>query len=314
LTGVEARPDLLTVGRVTDVTTWPVGDRVHVVRDRREVFVLGERAGRVWRSLVPGRPLPAVLDAARSAAAAQGPPGGAFLARFLRFGLVRLVAADGSPVTATLPLGAPPGPVTPPPGTARPVMTVHGAVASGDDAIDLVPMPADRFSAAALTLVWSNVLVENVREDLTGAVHHRQWRVAELAARRIVQVTLRGLLSAHGVHPLPPDPDLVRRLDLLPVPTGEVRRLAEELETAAITTPEQAATVQTGLYAFVAAVRAMIGAGAFPSSFSSPEAWRATLDLGYDWLRLGAYLDAALPIDEARDLLSSGGAQPHPRR
>ena len=51
--------------------------------------------------------------------------------------------------------------------------------------------------------------------------------------------------------------------------------------------------------------------GEFPSSFQAASGWRATLDIGYEWLRLGAYLDSALPVDEARDLLTSGGAQPH---
>ena len=51
----------------------------------------------------------------------------------------------------------------------------------------------------------------------------------------------------------------------------------------------------------------------FPSSFASREQWQATLRHGYQWLRMAGYLDAYLELDEARDLLSSGGAQPSAR-
>ena len=51
----------------------------------------------------------------------------------------------------------------------------------------------------------------------------------------------------------------------------------------------------------------------FPASFDSREQWRETLDLAYQWLRLAGYLDADLPLDEARDLLTAGGNQPHVR-
>jgi len=68
------------------------------------------------------------------------------------------------------------------------------------------------------------------------------------------------------------------------------------------------------LDALVAAVRSASGSPAFPASFDTARAWDDTLAIGYDWLRLGAYLDADLPIDEARDLLASGGAQPRPTR
>ncbi|MBO0856163.1 MAG: hypothetical protein J2P18_20630, partial [Nocardia sp.] len=51
----------------------------------------------------------------------------------------------------------------------------------------------------------------------------------------------------------------------------------------------------------------------FPASFDSHEQWRRTLEISYDWVRLAAYLNAELPIDEVQDLLASGGGQPHQR-
>ncbi|MFF4398809.1 hypothetical protein [Streptomyces sp. NPDC001480] len=308
LTGVPRRAERLTVERVAGVTTWQTGDRVHVIRGRREVFALGEDAGAVWRSLVLGRPLPRVLAAAAATGVADpGPP----LATFLRYGLVRLVWKGGGTVTPSLPLAAPPGPVTPPPSTAQPLLSVRGAAVGGPGAVDLMPLPADRFAAAAMALVWSNVVVENAVEDLTGALRRGQWRVAELTARRAVHAALRGLFSAHGVHPLPPDPDLVRRLDLLPPATGPIGARAGELLRRTVDSTQHGDTLLADLRAYIGQVRDTVGAGSFPLSFDSADTWRATLQVGHDWLRIGAHLDAQLPIEEARDLLAGNGAQPH---
>ena len=51
----------------------------------------------------------------------------------------------------------------------------------------------------------------------------------------------------------------------------------------------------------------------FASSFASREQWQETLRYGYQSLRMAGYLDAYLELDEARDLLSSGGTQPAAR-
>lgn len=311
LTGVPRRPDPLTVERVRGVTTWQTGDRVHVVRGRREVFALGDDAGAVWRSLVLGRPLPRVLAAARTTGVADPGP---LLAAFLRYGLVRLAWKGGGTVTPALPLAAPSGPVTPPPSTAQPLLSVRGAAVGGPRAVDLLPLPADRFAAAAMGLVWSNVVVENAVEDLTGALRRGQWRVAELTARRAVHAALRGLFSAHGVHPLPADSDLVRRLDLLPPATRPTTARARELLRRTVGSAREGDALLADLRSCVLLVRGAAGADSFPLSFESADTWRATLQLGYDWLRLGSHLDAELPIEEARDLLASNGAQPHQTR
>ncbi|MFG3013583.1 hypothetical protein ACGFZB_24605 [Streptomyces cinerochromogenes] len=309
LTGVPRQPERITVRRVHGVTTWQTGDRVHVLRGRREVFALGDAAGAVWRSLVLGRPLPQVL--ATAAGSGVGDPG-PLLATFLRYGLIRLSWKGGGTIAPSLPLAAPPGPVTPPPSTARPLLSLRGGAVGGPRAVDLMPLPADRFAAAAMALVWSNVVVENAVEDLTGALQRGQWRVAELTARRAVHAALRGLFSAHGVNPLPADADLVRRLDLLPSSDGgPIGARAGELLRRAVDTPDQGDTLLTDLRSFIALVRGAVGADSFPLSFESADTWRATLELGYDWLRIGAHLDAELPIEEARDLLACNGTQPH---
>lgn len=306
--GVQPSPERLILQRQAKVTTWQAAERVHVIRGRRDVFVLGDRAGQVWRSLVLGRPLPQVLANAEATGVAGAGP---LLARFLRLGLVRLAWKGGGTVAPALPLASPPGPITPPPSTVQPLLSVRGAAVSGPDAVDLVPLPADRFAAATLALVWSNIVVENAREDLGGALQRGQWRVAEVSARRAVQSVLRGLFCAYGVNPLPSDSDLVRRLSLLPPGTRPIRTLADTLTRVTIDSPERAQAVLRELEDFIDLVRQAAGADAFPSSFDSADAWRATLELGYDWVRVGAYLGAELPLEEARDLVTSSGAQPH---
>ncbi|MFF4536874.1 hypothetical protein [Streptomyces aureus] len=311
LTDLPRRPERLTVARVAGVTTWQTGERVHVIRGRRDVFALGADAGSVWRSLVLGRPLPRVL--ADSAVTGVTDPG-RIVAAFLRHGLVRLAWKGGGTVTPALPLAAPPGPVTPPPSTLQPLLSVGGAAVTGSRAVDLMPLPADRFGAAAMALVWSNVVVENAVEDLTGALRRGQHRVAELTARRAVHAALRGLFSAHGVNPLPADTDLVRRMDLLPGATGPIGVRARELLARGVRSAEDGDALRAELRRFIALVRGAVGADSFPLSFDSAYAWRATLQLGHDWLRMGAHLGAELPIEEARDLLAGNGAQPHPAR
>lgn len=308
LTGVSARPERLTVERVAKVTTWQTDARVHVVRGRREVFALGDRAGAVWRSLVLGRPLPQVLAAASDTGVAEP---GRLLATFVRYGLIRLAWKGGGTVTPALPLAAPPGPVTPPPSTAQPLLSVRGAAVSGPEAVDLVPLPAERFAAATMALVWANIVTENAVEDLTGALQRGQWRVAELTSRRAVHAALRGLFSAYGVNPLPADTDLVRRIDLLPPATLAIRTRAEELLRRTVVSVEQGDDLLADLRDYIAQVRGTAGADAFPLSFDSADTWRATLELSYDWVRIGAHLDAELPLEEARDLVASNGAQPH---
>ncbi|MDI5968843.1 hypothetical protein POF50_005705 [Streptomyces sp. SL13] len=310
VTGAEPEAGRITVARAGAVTTWQTGERVHVVRGQQDVFVLGDRAARAWRSLVFGRTLEQTLATAQVAGVPQAGP---LIAQFLRFGLVRAAWKGEGTIVPRMPLAAPSGDVTPPPSTARPVVGIGGAAAGGAEAVDLVPVPARRFSAAAMTLVWSNVLVENAREDLVGALDRGQWSVAQLSARRMLRFSLRGVLSAYAVNPLPPDSEVVRRLSLLPAAADldEIRASAPSLETLTVACDTEGAAALAALDDFVALVRRATGAHSFPSSFGSSDGWRQTLEIGYDWLRLGAHLNADLPIDEASDLLSSGGAQPH---
>jgi hypothetical protein len=126
-----------------------------------------------------------------------------------------------------------------------------------------------------------------------------------------VHAALRGLASAHGVNPLPADSDLVRRTDLLPATTRSIGVRAGELLRLGVHSAKEGDALLTELRLFIVLVRGAMGADSFPFSFDSADTWRATLQLGHDWLRIGAHLGAELPIEEARDLLTGNGAQPH---
>ncbi|MEV0355067.1 DUF6001 family protein [Nocardia sp. NPDC050697] len=304
-------PAQVVLTRVDTVTTWPIDGRIHVVRGRSDVLVLSDRAARAWRGVVFGRSVAEVL--------ARGPePLHAELAEFVRLGLVGLRWGRGAAIRPAVAMVKPLGPSTLAPCPVSPVLGIGGGTRAEGQPVTLSPLPATRFTECASALVWSNVIVENAREDLVGALGQGQPRVAEAAADRLLKGAVRLLLCTLGISPLPPDVAPVATLErLVPAALPGRDRLLARVDAAArvgFAGPD-AAPPNAGLAVLddlVDTVRA--GADlAFPASFDSHEQWRATLRITYDWLRLAAYLDTELPIDEVQDLLASGGAQPHQR-
>ncbi|MFC3962359.1 AMP-binding protein [Nocardia jiangsuensis] len=305
--GVPDDPAQLRFTRRPGVTTWQIGDRVHVLRGE-DVFVLADGAARAWRSVVFRRPVDAVLE--------RGGAIGAELAEFVRLGFVGVEWRGAGVLTPALAMCDPVRPYTPVPHGAAPALGVRGAAGSGA-AVTLSPLPARRFTECALRLVWSNIVLENAREDLAGAVKDGQWAVADIAAHRMLAMAVRVLLSAFGVHPLPADVAAAATLErLLPAAAEHRAELlvtlgaAQGARFAAAGDPSSALAL---LDDFVSLVRRVAGGSDFPASFDSREQWRRTLAIGYDWLRIAGYLNTDLPLDEARDLLASGGQQPHLR-
>jgi hypothetical protein len=174
-------------------------------------------------------------------------------------------------------------------------------------------MPAKRFATAAMAHIWSNIMIENAREDLEGALAGQQWQVAEISVRRALVHACRALLSSYGVSPPPPDSAIVGRLRHIPQIPAQLADLADEISagTSRIDSRQAATAVADSLSAFVRKSREVSSATSFPSSFESEDQWHRTLAIGYDWIRIGAYLDSEFPIEEARDLFTTGGAQPH---
>ncbi|WP_328602280.1 AMP-binding protein [Nocardia terrae] len=315
--GIADDAHALIFTRRPQVTTWPLAGRLHVLRSDGEVFVLSEAGARAWRSVV-------FRQSVRDVMARSGHEIGAELAEFVRLGFVGLQWRGGEVLEPALAMCKPVQPFTPVPAVALPALGLTGA-ARGEGIVTLSPMPAQRFIGCGLNLVWSNVVLENAREDLVGAVKDGQGEVADIAAHRLIAMSVRVLLSAYGIDPLPADVDPVGTVArLVPAHAPDRTVLLSALESAVQVRFSR--TLRNGgdalddlacVDGFVATVRRLSAdAGAareFPASFDSREQWQRTLTLGYDWLRLAGYLDADLPLDEARDLLASGGQQPHLR-
>ncbi|MFI6368257.1 AMP-binding protein [Nocardia sp. NPDC050630] len=310
-------PHQILFARRPAVTTWTIGGRIHVIRDDRDVFALSDSAARAWRSVVFRHSLRDVLGRAEHDIAED-------LLEFLGLGLVGLQWRGGELIEPALAMCKAVEPYTPVPCAAAPALGLTGA--ARDDVIaTLSPLPAIRFTECALNLVWSNVVLENAREDLAGAVKNSQGAVADIAAHRLIAMSVRVLLSAFGIHPLPADVAPAQTLRRM-LPSHATRRaeLLTQLESARrvrfseiIGTGGDTLAGLAELDDFVTRVR-WVAAGAetttgFPASFDSREQWRRTLAIGYDWLRIAGYLNTDLPLDEARDLLTSGGQQPHLR-
>ncbi|ADG97802.1 AMP-dependent synthetase and ligase [Segniliparus rotundus DSM 44985] len=303
VTDVANDSSLVRLARVPGVTTWPIGGVVHVLRGD-DVFVLSDEAALAWRAVVFGRP---VSETAGSSGR---------LAEFVRLGLVGLRWRTGEPVRPAIAMCEQARPYTCPPSTGFPLVGMAGAPQG--PGISLSPLPARRFVESGMNLIWSNVVVENAREDLAGAVKSGQWRVADLAKSRLVGVLVRVIASACGASPLPADVAALSTASrLLPESLPGRGELLGVMEEAVSTTfsgsdaiMEEAASKIALLDDLVRRVRAFSGCE-FPASFHSREQWGQTLESGYNWLRMGSYLNADLPLDEARDLLESGGRQPH---
>ncbi|WP_069167595.1 AMP-binding protein [Nocardia altamirensis] len=314
VTDVADDPDQILFARVPGVTTWTIGDRLHVIRGDSDVFALSDRAAAAWRSVVFRHSLAAVLARAPEDRTAE-------LAEFIRLGFVGLQWRRGEVLTPALAMCKTAKPYTPVPSARVPALGVHGAVR--DDGIaTLSPLPARRFTECALALVWSNIVLENAREDLAGALKNGQGAVADIAAHRMIAMAVRVLLSAYGVHPLPADVApvaTVRRVLPAGAPGPDVLAQLESAGRVRFSELIKGGDVFTGLAvldSLVTTVRSVAADSAdtgFPASFDSREQWRRTLAIGYDWLRIAGYLDTDLPLDEARDLLASGGQQPHLR-
>lgn len=289
-------PRNVTLKKVPGVTTWPIRATTHVVRGRTDLFVLGPECAESWRQVVFGQTL------------AETRAAGAHLRLFARYGLITLAWKGVGTITPVAAMCDPARPLTPPPSGRRPVLTINGAPADGE--IVRSPLPATAFAEAASALILANMVLENAREDFDGAVKDGQWQVSALCGRRIATMAVRILASAWGVTPLPGDQVLLHDLDTLipehPALAGQARRLSG----LTIGDHDDALRAQSDLDGFVAEVRAVTGGELFPSSFAARAQWQQTLKYGYQWLRMGGYLDAYVELDEARDLLSSGGAQP----
>jgi hypothetical protein len=236
----------------------------------------------------------------------------ALLAGFSRAGLVSLHWKGGGEIRARQR-------TTSAPVSHSPLISIDGARLSADReaSVQLLPMPAERFAEAGLEMTWANIGLENAREDALGAFKRGQWRVLEYALQRMVQTACMVTLGAHGVTPQPPleeaTLDAIRLLRLDDALVHDIR----ELERCSIASEEQARDRLELAEEVARRLRSRGGEPQFPASFDTASGWRGTIHAAYDWVNLGAHLDARFPqtahgghgsAEEARDLLASSSA------
>jgi hypothetical protein len=313
--GCEYEPHLVVLQLSRNVTSWQIADRLYVVKDRGEVFALETQAAATWRSLAFGIPIADVLQ--RNHAAPDQARN--FIAQFHRFGLLKLHWHQDDEISAR-------GTVSAAPTFGLPLLTPAGTLGTDGIGLELLPLTATRFAAAGMALVWANVEVENSREDADGALANGQWAVLEAATRRMVRKAAVVILSSYGIVSLgssgsetggsvggsswqrrEADEEACSRLAAIPdLPESIAAALIGLEAVTGIRDEADARRLLGEVDNAIAQVRALIGASAFPSSFRSASGWRKTVELGYDWIRLGAHLDSTFPVDEAREVLAGG--------
>lgn len=299
LTGAAAPRDAdgYVAVRRSGVTTWPIGGRAHVIAGSGEVFALGDRAGEVWRSVVFGRSLSEVIG--RS----QVDPGAASDTLALLHGLrlFDIAPRGGAPITDR---GATMIPVV---AERRWMSPLGAAFEPGEEhAVKRMPTDAEHFAAAGMALVWANVFAENAREDALGAIAARQWGLFEVSVYRVLRDACRVHAGLVGAFPLPSKEEAYSHLRWLgEVPDDLLAELTEVERAAHFVDETTAREVLDRADRCVLRLREGSAAALLPRSFTSARGWRETIEVGYDWVRLGAYVDADFPIEEARDLLGS---------
>lgn len=129
-----------------------------------------------------------------------------------------------------------------------------------------------------------------------------------MAIRRMLREASLIVNCAYAVHPTPQLGETSRRLSDVPGLPSAVTAMVLDLEhTVRVVDREGAERDAADL---VVNLRRHAGSEAFPTSFESTRGLRETLEVGYDWIRISAHLDASFPNDQARDLISTGDHQP----
>ena len=134
-----------------------------------------------------------------------------------------------------------------------------------------------------------------------------------MCGRRIVTMAVRILASAWGVTPLPGDPVLVEGLGTLIPEHPDLAATARRLVRLCVHDHDEALDARAEIDQFVSDVQAATGGDMFPLVVRL-----ARTVAGDPQVRVPVAADGRIPrayleLDEARDLLSSGGAQPSAR-
>jgi hypothetical protein len=290
-------PRRLLLRRHRNVTTWPIGSRLHVVCDRADVFPLGVRAADLWRRLRFDQPLPEVLTGLPG----DDPDASSLIIKLEALGLLSFGWKGRGAIASG-------GVTTLPAESGVPLVSINGAVLppGPEPPLWLVPLPARRFAAAGGWLAYANMGIENAREDALGSLGASQWRAFERSIQGIVRYASLAVLAAEGMHPVPlleEAPTWIHELRRVP---ASIHEAVEELDALLrVDDKQEAEEALSRADSLIREIRDATGTSLYPSSFSSSREWKRTVELGYDWARFGAYVDAAFPLEQVRDLLSS---------
>jgi hypothetical protein len=291
----------LRLKRRRNVLSWPIAGNVYAIRQPQAIYSLSPQATAVWRSLVFDVPLP---EALAEADCADPELARRILGELHRHGLLAL---GGAGLRKTWTRSDEP----PAPQIDGPLLNLYGfAAPEHREHVQLLPLPAERFVAAGVSFTWANLMLENAREDAVGAYEAQQWKVLEAAFRQMATRGCVMLLCAYGVAPQPPLEEAVVRISELP---GIDRWLVDEaraLQSLDIRGPADVPAANARIEAFVERLRSFLRGGMFPTAFESSEAWRGVLEIGYDWVRFGAFLGVPFPSQVVpEDFLASRGGR-----
>ncbi|WP_315724859.1 MULTISPECIES: nucleotidyltransferase domain-containing protein [unclassified Bradyrhizobium] len=286
----------LVLEKAAHVTTWQLGERVHLLRNKTELFALSAQAADTWRSLRFGGSLLELIDGGE-----RRSEQGSVISQFHGLGLVEIAWRGAGVIRRRKTTNLPPY-------IQWPVLSPDGLIV-GDDAPSIVlsALPPSRFAAAGMALLYVNMVIENAREDALGAMDGAQWRVFERSVKRMLRFACFAMLSSYGINPLPPVEEVYGIVEELKQAPPALRAHIIEFErTLRIEDKQSALSALRRMDAIASEMRQNTKGSVFPSSFESASGWQQTLNMGFDWARLGAFLDAKFPLEQARDLIQSG--------
>jgi predicted nucleotidyltransferase len=289
----------LRLRKVKAVTTWQLGERIHLLKGRSELFALTDDAGRIWRRLEFGARLLDVVDAKRGLGAEVG----RLLSDLNAMGLVEIAWRGAGRLDRRKTTICPPS-------TTLPLLSPEGVILGKDSAsIVLSPLPPSRFAAAGMALIYVNMVIENAREDAVGALDAGQWRVFERSAKRMLRFACLAMMISYGITPQPPVEEVYEVLARLDCAPSDLRKRIALFEGTLVDNHPSAIQALSRLDELISDMRNLTEGSIFPSSFDSPAGWQGTLNMGFDWARLGAFLDAQFPLEQARDLIRTARSQ-----
>ncbi len=307
ITGVELNSDQIVVERQPSVTSWQIGQHLHILR-KQDIFRIKETAARSWRLVIFGQSCNAIIASTKDATPIDKIKQS--LADFSRFGFIRLhwlgegeIRINQTPKSVLMPLGS------------APIISFDGArVKKYSEEIQLLPLPAKRFAEAGINLNWANIGVENSREDAEGALKNKQWQVLEYTSQRMIQAASMIVLAAHGVTPQPSlEEAILETTCYFPLSDSLLNKI-QRIEHEHINSELEAKARLTMANDVVRQLRILADEAEFPSSFDNASGWCDTILYSYDWINLGTHLGSRFPstavggrgtAEEARDLLTS---------